>query len=188
MGLPLRCLYSSQFRHLPLQRAPLTYQSPDGTARNSERAQQHKGADVHACSRRRLRQLAVGLRLAAPWLLRVAAVHVSLFAGGESVSMRCRAASPAALYLGWCGESVFSGCPEAFFAAPLVKGTQGDNNFNNSRRLQPRSPITSVDFCCPIGVKIRFFAWTASLPMCRPSASAKAFPGALREVPPRRIR
>ena len=31
--------------------------------------------------------------------------------------------------------------------------------------------------------KTCFFAWTASLPMFHPSASAEAFPGALREVP-----
>ena len=137
MGLVLRHLVSSQFRHLPLQLVTFTEQGPDGATRYSERAEQDKGADIHSCSCRRLRRLAVGLRLAAPLLLRVAAVHITLFAGGESVFMRCRAASSAALYLGWCGESVLSGCPAAFFAAPLVTGTQGDDKFNNSRRLQP---------------------------------------------------
>ena len=78
MGLVLRHLVSSQFRHLPLQLVTFTEQGPDGATRYSERAEQDKGADIHSCSCRRLRRLAVGLRLAAPLLLRVAAVHVAL--------------------------------------------------------------------------------------------------------------
>ena len=78
MGLVLRHLVSSQFRHLPLQLVTFTEQGPDGATRYSERAEQDKGADIHSCSCRRLRRLAVGLRLAAPLLLRVAAVHIVL--------------------------------------------------------------------------------------------------------------